>query len=118
MPCQRWGPRATCRDGHWVVACRCFAGAVAAGHGHGRTILLSRLVVGPARSGASDPNHERGSWGLFARGEGPFGASTSKFSIQADEFKSFRITGFLKNKLNESCKQLFQSLTFKENRIV
>lgn len=33
-----------------------FAGAVAAGHGHGRTILLSRLVVGPGRRGASDPN--------------------------------------------------------------
>jgi len=29
-PCQRWGPGATCRDGHWVVACRCFSGTVAA----------------------------------------------------------------------------------------
>ena len=37
-PCQRWGPGATGRDGHWVVACRCFAGTVAGGHGLGRTL--------------------------------------------------------------------------------
>ena len=72
-PCQRWGPGATCRDGHWAVACRCFSGNVAAGHGHGHTILLSRLVVG--RNGVSDPSNERGSWGLFVRGERRFGAA-------------------------------------------